>query len=48
MNKGMYTDILRRFGMRFEEEAPKNGEPTIGFSFTTMFQHTYRIWLKLM
>jgi hypothetical protein len=26
--------------MRSEANAPQNGEPTVGFSFTTMLQHT--------
>jgi len=26
--------------MRSEGNAPENGEPTVGFSFTTMLQHT--------
>jgi len=29
-------------GMRSEGNAPKNGDPTVGFSFTTMLQHTGR------
>jgi len=31
---------LVALGMRSEENAPKYGEPTVGFSFTTMLQHT--------
>jgi hypothetical protein len=31
--------------MRPERNAPKNGEPTVGFSFTTKFLHTGRFWL---
>jgi hypothetical protein len=27
-------------GMRSEGNAPENGEPTVGFSFTTMLQNT--------
>ena len=27
--------------------APKNGGPTVGFSFTTMLQHTGRYWPKI-
>jgi hypothetical protein len=28
------------FGTRSQRNAPKNGEPTVGFSFATMLQHT--------
>jgi hypothetical protein len=30
--------------MRSEGNAPKNGEPTVGFSITTMLHHTGRFW----
>jgi len=30
-----------------ERNTPKNGEPTVGFSFTTMLQHTGRFWSKV-
>ena len=33
--------------MRSEANAPKNGEPTDGFSFTTMLQHTGRFWSRI-
>jgi len=33
--------------MRTEGNAPKNGEPTVGFSFTTMLQHTGRFWSRI-
>ena len=29
------------FGMRSEGNAPKNGEPAVGFSFTTMLQQGF-------
>jgi hypothetical protein len=32
--------------MRSEENAPKNKEPTVGFCFTTMLQHTGLIFFK--
>jgi hypothetical protein len=32
--------------MRSERNAPKNGVPTFGFSFT-MLQHTYRFWSRI-
>ena len=31
-------------GMRSEGNAPKNGEPTVDFSITTMARHTVRFW----
>lgn len=31
--------------MRLERNVPKNGEPTVGFSLTTMLQHTGRDYL---
>jgi len=31
--------------MRSEKYAPRNGEPTVGFSFT-MLQHTDRFFVK--
>jgi len=33
-------------GTRLEGNAPKNGDPTDGFSFTTMLQHTGRFQLR--
>jgi len=33
--------------MRSEGNAPKNTEPTVGFSFTTMLQHTSRLWSRI-
>ena len=30
--------------MQSEGNAPKNGEPTVGFSINTMLQHTGRFW----
>jgi hypothetical protein len=32
--------------MRSEGNAPKYGEPTAGFSFTTMLQHSGRVLMK--
>jgi hypothetical protein len=32
--------------MRSDGTAPENGEPTVGFSFTTMLQHTGRFLVK--
>ena len=37
-----FTSIVAIW-MRSEENSPKNGEPTDGFSFTTMLQHTGRL-----
>ena len=33
--------------MRSEGNAPKSGKPTVGFSFTTMLQHTSWIWSRI-
>ena len=33
--------------MPYEGNAPKNGEPTTGFSFTTMLQHTGWSWSRI-
>jgi hypothetical protein len=33
--------------MRTEGNALKNGEPTVSFSFTTMLQHTGRLWSRI-
>jgi len=34
-------------GMQSEGNAPKNGKPAVGFSFTTMLQHTGRFWIRI-
>ena len=34
-------------GMRTEGNAPIKGEPSVGFSFTTMLQHTGRFWSSI-
>jgi hypothetical protein len=33
--------------MRSEGNAPKNGEPSVGFPSATMLQHTSRFWAKI-
>ena len=35
------------FGMLSEGNSTKNGEQTVGFSFTTMLQHTGRFWSRI-
>jgi hypothetical protein len=45
MNKERYIYILLR--LRSEENAPRNGEPTVDFSSTTMLQHTGRFLSKI-
>jgi hypothetical protein len=40
VNKCMSIDILCRLGNAVRRNGPKNGEPTVGFSFTTVLQHT--------
>jgi len=44
VNKEMYMASFVAVGMLSEGNAPKNGEPTVGFSLTTMLQHTGRFW----
>ena len=34
-------------GKRSEENAQKNGGPTVGFSFMTMLQHAGRLWSRI-
>jgi len=34
--------------MRSEGNASKTGEPAVGFSCTTMLQHTDRLWSRKM
>jgi hypothetical protein len=41
--KEMYIDL----GTRSEGNAPISGKPRVGFSFTTMLQHTGRFSLKI-
>jgi hypothetical protein len=40
VNKVKYIDIFRRLRDASEENARNDGEPTVGFSFTTMLQQT--------
>ena len=40
MNRELVSIVA--FGMRSERNALKNGEPTVGFSFVTMLQHSGR------
>jgi len=47
VNKEMYTDILSRLKDAVRRKCPHNGEPTVGFSFTTMLQHTDRFWSRI-
>jgi hypothetical protein len=42
--KVVSIDILCRLGDAVRRKRPKNGEPTVGFSFTTMLQHTGQFW----
>jgi len=47
MNKEMCFDIHVALGLRSERNAAKNREPTLGFSFTTMLQHTGRYYERI-
>jgi hypothetical protein len=40
----MYIVILSHLA---EGNDPKKGEPAVGFSFTTMLQHTGRFWSRI-
>ena len=42
VNKKCTLTFLVAFGMRSEGNAPKYGEPRVGFCFTTMLQNTRR------
>jgi hypothetical protein len=42
VNKNCTLTFLVALGMRSEGNAPKYGEPSVGFCFTTMFQHAGR------
>jgi len=40
VNKEMYIDIFHHLDDVVRQKSPKKGEPTFGFSFMTMLQHT--------
>jgi hypothetical protein len=44
---GSGSNVAVALEMRSERNAPKNGEPTVRFSFVTVFQHTGRFWSKI-
>jgi hypothetical protein len=46
VNKCTLTSFVA-LGMRREGNAPKNWEPTVGFSFTTLLQHTGCFWSRI-
>ena len=46
MNKEIYIDILRHV-RDAQNKITKNAEPTVGFYFTTMLQHTGRFWSRI-
>jgi len=46
MNKCTLTSYVAVW-MRSEGNAPKNGEPTVGFYFSTMLQHIGRFWSRI-
>jgi len=47
VNREMYINICITLGMRSEGDAQKNGEPTVGLSFTKVLQHTGRFWSRI-
>jgi len=47
VNKEMNIEIIRCLGDAVRKNLPKNGEPAISISFTTMLQHTGQIWLRI-
>jgi hypothetical protein len=47
VKKEMYTNILRRLRDAVRRNAPKNEESKGGFFFTTMLQHTGRVWSRV-
>ena len=46
VNKELYIDILRHV-TDAQNKNTKNAEPTVGFYFTTMLQHTGRFWSRI-
>jgi hypothetical protein len=46
LKKGTFTTIVA-LGIPSEGNVPENGEPEVGFYFTTMFQHTGRFCSRI-
>jgi len=46
VNKEMYMDI-HRLEDAVRQKSPKEGEPTFGFSFMTILQHTGQFWSRI-
>jgi len=46
MKKGTTKSFVAK-GIRSGRKAQKNGEKTVGFSFTIMLQHTGRFWSSI-
>jgi hypothetical protein len=44
----MYIDNLHHLRYAVRWKSMKNGKSTIGFSFTTMLQHTGRFWSRIL
>jgi len=40
----MHIDILRCLADAVRRKYPKKGNPAVGFPFTTILQHTGRLW----
>jgi hypothetical protein len=47
VNKEMYTKILHHIRDAVRKKCLKIGEPTVGFSFVTMLEHTGQFWPKI-
>jgi hypothetical protein len=46
VNKGTYIDTLQCIRDAVRRKRPNSGEPTVGFFFLTMLQHTGQIWSR--
>jgi hypothetical protein len=43
----MYIDIPHHLRDEVRRKNPENEEPTVGFSFMTMIQHTGKVWSRI-
>jgi hypothetical protein len=47
VNTEKYIKILHRSRDAVRMKRLENGEPTVGFTFTTMLQHTGQFWRRI-